>query len=77
MTREQVVTILYRYVGEPEVTAQEIVFADSEKISDWAVEAVLWAYENKIVQGVGNDMFDPAGNSERAAAAQVMMNYFK
>ena len=76
VTREQMVTILYRYAGSPEVTAQEIVFADSDEISDWAVNAVLWAYENKIVQGVSNDMFDPAGASQRAAAAQVMMNYF-
>ena len=76
VTREQMVTILYRYAGEPEVTAQEIVFADSDLISEWAVDAVLWAYENKLVQGVGNDMFDPAGDSQRAAAAQIMMNYF-
>ena len=76
VTREQMVTILYRYAGEPDVTAQEIVFADSDQISEWAVDAVLWAYENKLVQGVGNDMFDPAGDSQRAAAAQIMMNYF-
>ena len=76
VTREQMVTILYRYAGEPDVTAQQIVFADSDEISEWAVEAVLWAYENKIVQGVGNDMFNPAGDSQRAAAAQIMMNYF-
>ena len=77
ITREQMVTILYRYAGEPEVTAQDIVFADSDEISDWAKDAVLWAYENKLVQGVGNGLFVPAGDSQRAAAAQIMMNYFK
>ena len=71
------VTILYRYAGSPEVVESVLTFADADDVSQWAYLAVAWAAENGIVQGVGNKRFDAAGGTTRAAAAQVMMNYFK
>ena len=76
VTREQMVTILWRYAGEPKASAEEIPFTDAADIDDWARAAVLWAFENEVVQGVGENRFNPDGNSERAEAAQLMMNYF-
>ena len=77
VSREQMVTILYRYAGSPEVVESVLTFADADDVSQWAYLAVAWAAENGIVQGVGNKRFDAAGGTTRAAAAQVMMNYFK
>lgn len=75
VTREQMVTILYRYAGSPETEA-ELGFADKELVEEWAVKAVAWAAENGIVQGMGMNLFNPDGNTTRAQTAQVMMNYF-
>ena len=76
ITREQMVTILYRYAGSPEVTEAELSFADAADVSDWAVKAVAWAAESGVVQGVGDNKFAPKDNTTRAAIAQVCMNYF-
>ena len=77
VTREQMVTILYRYAGSPEVADAELIFADAADVDDWAVTAVAWAVANGVVKGVGDNRFNPNGNSTRAETAQVMMNYFK
>ena len=76
VTREQMVTILYRYAGAPEVKEAELIFADAADVSDWAAQAVAWAAENGVVKGVGDNRFAPTDNTTRAATAQVCMNYF-
>ena len=52
LTREQLVTILYRYrdAKSAESTRTE-VFADYASVSDYAKEAMSWAVENGIVTG--------------------------
>ena len=75
VTREQMVTILYRYAGSPETEA-ELSFADKDLVEEWAEKAVAWAADSGIVQGVGMNLFDPDGNTTRAEIAQVMMNCF-
>ena len=76
VTREQMVTILYRYAKSPEVKEAELTFADAADVSDWAAQAVAWAAENGVVKGVGDNKFAPKDNTTRAATAQVCMNYF-
>ena len=75
VTREDMVTILWRYAGEPEATSDEITFADVALIADYAQAPVAWAVEKQVVIGVGDNMFNPDGFSERAEIAQLMMNY--
>lgn len=77
LTREQMVTILWRYAGKPETSDAEITFADGADVSQYAKQAVAWAVTNGIVNGVGDNRFDPHGASNRAQIAQIMMNYFK
>ncbi len=38
-------------------------FADKNKISDWAIDYVNYAYDNGIMKGVGNNCIDPLGNT--------------
>lgn len=40
VTREQLATMLYRYVGEPEVTGTLNGFADAGSVSDWAKDGM-------------------------------------
>lgn len=38
-------------------------FADKNKIADWAIDYVNYAYDNGIMKGIGNNRIDPLGNT--------------
>lgn len=76
LTRQQMVLILWRYAGKPAPASAQPPFADADQISILAKEAVAWAVEEGIVNGVGNNLFAPNGTSNRAQIAQVVMKYF-
>ena len=63
-TRGQVVTFLWRAMGEPEHNVTENPFVDVTE-ADYYYDAVLWAYENGITTGVGDTHFNPAGECGR------------
>ncbi len=75
ITREQLVTILWRYAGKPETTGSLDSFIDSGKASDWATSALQWAVEKEIVTGKGNGILDPKGRATRAEVATMLMRY--
>jgi len=75
ITREQLATILWRYAGSPESTGNLDKFTDGAKTSDWAVPALQWAVEQKIVSGKGNGILDPRGKATRAEVAAMLMRY--
>ena len=58
-TRGQVVTFLWRALGQPEPTNAKNPFRDV-KTSDYFYKAVLWAKENGVTSGTGDgSTFDP------------------
>ena len=73
MTRAMLVTVLYRLEGQPKVTAKN-PFSD---VADgrWYTDAVVWAAENKIVNGVGEGKFDPDGEITREQMAAILYRY--
>lgn len=73
MNRAMLVTVLYRLEGEPKHTSEN-PFTDVSK-SAWYYDAVLWAAENEIVNGMGDGKFDPEGNVTREQIATVLMRY--
>ena len=73
VTREQLVTILWRIAGSPE-PGQGQTFADQDSISSFAVAAVVWARKQNIVSGKEGNRFDPQGKATRAEVATVLMN---
>ena len=64
-TRAQLATVLYRMAGSPAVTGEDS-FTDTEG-GTWYSDAVLWAEQNKVVEGVGNGLFgtDKAATQEQ------------
>ncbi len=72
-TRAQLVTILYRMAGEPEVAFKSI-FSDVKE-GRYFAKAVIWAAENGIVNGVGVGKFDPNGTITREQIATIMYRY--
>lgn len=82
VTREQMVTMLYRYLVDyrkesVKPTDAEPSFPDWGQVSGWAKEAVAWAVENGIVQGRDTGYFDPKGNANRAEVAAVLQRFAK
>jgi len=73
MTRAMVITVLYRLQGEPKIHFTTN-FTDV-KADKWYSNAVTWAAENDIVNGVGNGKFDPMGTITREQLATIMMRY--
>jgi hypothetical protein len=58
------VTFLWRAMGEPEHNITVNPFVDVKE-SDYYYDAVLWALENGITTGVGDTLFNPAGECGR------------
>ena len=57
INRAQLVTVLYRMAGEPEVTGEN-PFTDVPD-GQWYTDAVLWAAENGITDGTSETTFSP------------------
>ena len=70
VTRAQLVTMLYRMVGEPEVK-EAATFTDV-KAGMWYSNAIAWAEDEKIVDGMTPTTFEPDGDCLRCQAAKVM-----
>lgn len=75
LSRQELVAIAYRaakimdYKFDTEI---KNVFADEKEISDYASEAI-YAFKNAgILEGTGNNMFEPNGNVTRAQAAKII-----
>lgn len=74
MTRGQLVTILYRAAGSPDVSGLTNPFVDV-KASAWYGKAVLWGAANGIVRGVSADRFAPNDNITREQIATLLYRY--
>ena len=74
-TREQAVTILWRFAGEPESAAAADI-SDAASVSTWAQTAVRWANANGILEGMTNNRrFDPKTNIKRGEVASMLYHY--
>lgn len=73
-TRAQLVTILYRAKGSPSISGMSEPFRDVSK-NDWYYNAIVWAYNNKVVTGVSADSFAPNANVTREQVATILYRY--
>ncbi len=78
ITREQLVTILYRYaqyLGYSTTGSSLYGFTDANKVSSYATNAMSWAVKHGIISGVTTSTLVPAGTATRAQAAQMFMSF--
>ena len=64
VTREQLAAMLYRFAGSPAV-------------SGYAKDALLWAVQNGILNGIGDNLVAPKNSAERAQVAAMMARYLR
>ena len=75
INRAQMVTMLYRAAGSPEVEGAS-AFTDVSADSYYA-KAAAWAAKNGITAGVGNGQFEPNGTCTRGQIATFLYRYMK
>ena len=76
VTREQLVTLLWRYAGEPKTEGKLDAFPDAAKVAPYAQTAFAWAVENGVIKGdlVGKiGYLAPQGEATRAQIAAIFM----
>ena len=73
LTRAMLVSVLFRNAGEPAVN-KSIPFADVD-MGSWYANAVIWAKQNGIVNGVNDTEFAPDANITREQIATIMFRY--
>ena len=80
ITREEAAVMvrnLQRVLGYSVDNFPDSGFADSGKISGWAVEGINYVYANGIMSGIGNNVFDPRGTYTREQAIITFLNIFE
>lgn len=76
ITREQLAAMLYRSAGSPQVSGN-MSFADASAVSDYAKDSILWAEQNGILSGYGNNLAAPKADAQRAEVAAMLANYLQ
>ena len=74
LTREQFATIIYNLEGNPEVEFRA-QFDDVKNKDAWYAKAVIWAYDNKITNGVSKTNFGTGQIITREQLATMLYNY--
>ena len=70
-TREQIVTFLWKSQGSPKTEEQNNSFTDV-KPGQYYYKAVIWALENKITAGIGNQLFGVGYSCTREQAVTFL-----
>ena len=79
ITREQLVTVLYRYTGaRPGPASVLFPFPDRGEVSDFALEAMRWAVDEGLINGVKTargDMLSPKSGTTRAQFCVILQRW--
>ena len=79
ITREQMAAILYRYAQYKGYNvsgrADLSVYADGNRVSAYARDAMAWANQAKLINGVDARTLDPAGSATRAQVATILARF--
>lgn len=79
ISREQLVTMLYRYAEYKNLDVQLVVpledYEDAGYVSRWAFDAFQWAIGAGLIHGVPGNRLDPKGYASRAQVALILMRF--
>lgn len=77
ITREQMAVIFYNYIRLTELSLKKREtqdFADTEQASEGAKPAINSMRSHSIINGIGNNLYNPKGMATRAEVAQIFTN---
>ncbi len=79
LSREQLAVILYRYANligiNTEANLNLDKYLDKEEISDWALDALIWANSADLINGIGENELSPKTSATRAQIATILMRF--
>lgn len=79
ITREQLITMLYRYAGSPTSGKFTVEYTDFQEIDSYAHDALAWAVNKGLVEGeksAGDTMqLKPRAFATRAEVAAILMRF--
>ena len=75
ITREQLAAMLYRYAGEPSVSADLSAYTDTDDISPYASKAVEWCVAKGILSGKSATRLAPQDTATRAECAAMLQRF--
>ena len=75
ITREQLAAMLYRYAGEPSVSADLSAYTDTVDISPYASKAVEWCVAKGILSGKSATRLAPQDTATRAECAAMLQRF--
>ena len=79
VTREELAQMLYNYAQYKGITLPALgdlsKFLDGDKVSSWARTAMSWATGLGVINGYEDSTLEPGGDSTRAQAASILMNF--
>lgn len=75
ITRQDLVTMLYNFAGKPATTGSLAGFTDADSVAPESVNAMKWAVEMGIINGMGDGTLAPQGEATRAQLAKIL-TYF-
>ena len=85
VTREQIVTFLYRYAdykgydSDYSSNRENVVsrqYKDYKNVSGFAKQPILWAIEKGVISGKTSSTIAPQGNAQRCEVAKIMYNIY-
>lgn len=77
ITRQDMVTILFRAISMDSEETLDVTFTDKEAIADYAYPSVKYFSGKGIVNGIGDGSFAPTRTATRAEAAMVFYKILK
>lgn len=75
ITRGQLAAMLYRYAGEPSVSADLSAYTDAVSISPYAEKAVEWCVAKGILSGKSATRLAPQDTATRAECAAMLQRF--
>ena len=80
VTLQELITFLWRYAQEAEYAVPGDVsklsdYIDPAEVEPWAAEAMVWAYESGILEGLDGDDLIPVSNVTKATAAVIAAHF--
>lgn len=78
ITRQDVVLLLYRYLGAPEAGEDRLsAFADGFQVGAYAREAMVWAVNTGLLQGYEDNSLRPLDEITRAEFATLIVRFYE
>ncbi len=78
ITRQEFVTLLYRYLGEPKTKTDKLSqFNDYAAVADYAKAAMNWAAENNVLNGYEDQTIRPTNSMTRAEMSAFIVRFYE